>query len=163
MFRSFVRAPAANVDVAEAVVHHAGLGGVAHGIPPVVALVPDAVAVLCEAVGLLVCAGDGEVVRLEREDGLLGVQDGRVLELAEGARDGVVIGRAVDVEHALASLEVEYRKYIRLVSLLRSFLRVTVLEGKHISPYSSLGIRVHGNIHHSVPEIEYRKYIHRNT
>ena len=44
---------------------------------------------------------------LEGEDGLLGVQDGRVLELVEGTRDGVVARRAVHVEHALAVLMVE--------------------------------------------------------
>ena len=68
-------------------------------------LVVDTLAVLCEAVGVLVGLGDSGVVGvLEGEDGLLGVQDGRVLELVEGARDGVVFGRAVHVEHALAVL-----------------------------------------------------------
>ena len=68
-------------------------------------LVVDALAVLGEAVGVLGGLGDGGVVGvLQGEDGLLGVQDGRVLELVEGARDGVVARRAVHVEHALAVL-----------------------------------------------------------
>ena len=71
-------------------------------------LVVDTLAVLREAVGVLVGPGDGGVVGgLEGEDGLLGVQDGRVLELVEGARDGAVTGRAVHVEHALAILQME--------------------------------------------------------
>ena len=71
-------------------------------------LVVDTVAVLREAVGVLGGPGDGGVVGgLEGEDGLLGVQDGRVLELVEGARNGVVARRAVHVEHALAVLMVE--------------------------------------------------------